>query len=117
MQKLFKAKSAADQKLINKTVKKFTLNAEQERAFRIVANHSVEPKSEQLKMYLGGMGGTGKSQVIKVLSIFLEKRNEAHHFVILGPVASFPSMCDSLMHCLISSFRFFVLLRCPKQEL
>ena len=81
-------KSAADQKLINEIVKKFTLNAEQERAFRIVANHSVEPKSEQLKMYLGGMGGTGKSQVIKALLIFLEKKNEAHHFVILGPTGS-----------------------------
>jgi len=50
--------------------------------------HSVEPKSEQLKMYLGGMGGTGKSQVIKALSIFLEKRNEAHHFVIPGPTGT-----------------------------
>ena len=84
LQKSFKAKSAAAQKLIDETVQEFTLNTEQERAFRIVANHSVEPKSEQLKMYLGGMGGTGKSQVIKALSIFLERRNEAHRFVILG---------------------------------
>ena len=34
------------------------------------------------------MGGTGKSQVIKALSIFLEKRNEAHRFVILGPTGT-----------------------------
>jgi len=88
LQKSFKAKSAAAQKLIDETVQEFTLNTEQERAFRIVANHSVEPKSEQLKMYLGGMGGTGKSQVIKALSIFLEKRNEAHRFVILGPTGT-----------------------------
>ena len=88
LQKSFKAKSAAAQKLIDETVQEFTLNTEQERAFRIVANHSVEPKSEQLKMYLGGMGGTGESQVIKALSIFLEKRNEAHRFVILGPTGS-----------------------------
>ena len=52
LQKSFKAKSAVAQKLINETVQEFTLNAEQERAFRIVANHSIEPKSEQLKMYL-----------------------------------------------------------------
>ena len=88
LQKSFKTKSTAVQKLIDETVHEFTLNAEQERAFRIVANHSVEPKSEQLKMYLGGMGGTGKSQVIKALSILLEKRNEAHRFVVLGPTGS-----------------------------
>ena len=34
------------------------------------------------------MGGTGKSQVIKALSIFLEKRNEAHRFAILGPTGT-----------------------------
>ena len=39
LQKLFKAKSAVAQKLIDKTVQEFTLNTEQERAFRIVANH------------------------------------------------------------------------------
>lgn len=38
-------------------------------------------------MYLGRMGGTGKSQVIKALSIFMEKKNEAH-FVILGPTGT-----------------------------
>jgi hypothetical protein len=74
LQRSFKAKSAAAQKLIDETVQDFNLNTEQERAFKIVANHSVELKSEQLKMYLGGMGGTGKSQVIKALAIFLEEK-------------------------------------------
>ena len=36
-------------------------------------------------MYLGGMGGTGKSQVIKALSAFFEARNEAHKFIIVAP--------------------------------
>lgn len=53
----------------------------------LLTNHLVKPKSEQLKMYLGRMGGTGKSQVIKALSIFMEKKNEAH-FVILGPTGT-----------------------------
>src|ERR1700759_2183801 len=39
-------------------------------------------------MYLGGMGGTGKSQVIKALSHFFNERNEAHRFVTLGPTGS-----------------------------
>ncbi|KIJ96960.1 hypothetical protein K443DRAFT_49429, partial [Laccaria amethystina LaAM-08-1] len=40
---------------------------------------------EELKMYLGGMGGTGKSQVIKALITFFDKHNEAHRIMILAP--------------------------------
>jgi hypothetical protein len=46
LQKIFKAKLKSDQKLITSTVKDYSLNTEQERAFRIIANHSLEPKSE-----------------------------------------------------------------------
>ena len=84
----FKAKSKASQKLIEDTIKKFKLNTEQERAFRIIANHAVSPKTEQLKMYLGGMGGTGKSQVIKAIMHFFNERNESHRFVTLGPTGT-----------------------------
>ncbi|KAF8230979.1 hypothetical protein L208DRAFT_1071206, partial [Tricholoma matsutake] len=42
----------------------------------------------QLKMYLGGMGGTGKSQVIKALISLFEKRNESHRIMILAPTGS-----------------------------
>ena len=42
------------------------MNTEQERAFRIIANYTVSKNPEQLQMYLGGMGGTGKTQVISV---------------------------------------------------
>src|SRR6266516_4951991 len=66
----------------------FNLNTEQERAFRIVANHVVSPGSEQLKMYLGGMGGTGKSQVIKALIQLFRERNESHRFVVLAPTGT-----------------------------
>ncbi|KDR64972.1 hypothetical protein GALMADRAFT_37733, partial [Galerina marginata CBS 339.88] len=43
---------------------------------------------EQLKMYLGGMGGTGKSQVIKALIKFFKKKNESHRIVVLGPTGT-----------------------------
>jgi hypothetical protein len=66
----------------------FSLNEEQERAFRIIANHVVIPNSEPLKMYIGGMGGTGKSQVLKAVSKFFERRNEAHRFIIVAPTGS-----------------------------
>ena len=39
-------------------------------------------------MYLGGMGGTGKSQVLKALSYFFETRNESHQFTIFAPTGS-----------------------------
>jgi hypothetical protein len=52
----------------------FHLNADQERAFRIVANHSCRPTSEKLKMHIGGMGGTGKSQVLKALMEFFQRK-------------------------------------------
>ena len=88
LSKNFKAKLEVVQQLIDDIVIEFCLNTEQERAFRIVANHAVSPQKEQLKMYLGGMGGTGKSQVIKALAQFFNRRNEAHRFVILGPTGT-----------------------------
>jgi len=67
----FKAKKIEIQREIDCIVQDFHLNKEQERAFRIISNHAVSSKGEQLKMYIGGMGGTGKSQVIKaVLFLF-----------------------------------------------
>jgi hypothetical protein len=73
---------------IDGVVLEFCLNTEQERAFRIVANHVCQKKSEQLKMYIGGMGGTGKSQVLKALIRFFELRNESHRFVVVAPTGS-----------------------------
>jgi hypothetical protein len=66
----------------------FSLNEEQDHAFRIVANHIVLPNSDPLKMYIGGMGGTGKSRVLNAISTFLEKRNEAYRFIIVAPTGT-----------------------------
>jgi len=84
----FKFKSQTDQLLIDQIVCSWRLNTGQERAFRIIANHAVSAQSGQLKMYLGGMGGTGKSQVIKALTDLFTKRNEAHRLVVLGPTGT-----------------------------
>ena len=88
LQKNFKAQSEAAQNLIEDVIEKFELTSEQERAFRVVANHAVAPGSEQLIMYVGGMGGTGKSQVIKALMDFFKSRNESHRFVVLAPTGT-----------------------------
>ena len=74
--------------LIDSIVKDFSLNSEQERALRIISNHAISLDHEQLRMYLGGMGGTGKSQVIKALSSFFTARNEAHRFIIVAPTGT-----------------------------
>jgi putative protein kinase ArgK-like GTPase of G3E family len=54
----------------------------------IIANHAISTNPEHLRMYLGGMGGTGKTQVIKALSSFFESRKEAHRFIIIAPTGT-----------------------------
>jgi len=71
----FKAKVEKDQNIIDITVTDFSLNNEQERSFCIITNHASTEKPEQLIMYIGGMAGTGKPQVIKALTAFFEHRN------------------------------------------
>ena len=88
MSNKFRASNAAAQKLIDDTVLEFSLNEAQERAFRIVANHAVEPNGEHLKMYLGGMAGTGKSQVIKALIHFFATRQESYRFMSMAPTGT-----------------------------
>lgn len=73
---------------IDNTVHNFHLNTEQERAFRIVANHAVTETEDQLLMYLGGMAGTGKSQVIKALMHFFTVRKETYRFMTMAPTGS-----------------------------
>jgi len=92
---LQKAYHAGDSHIfIEQSIKKYTLNREQERAFRIIANHASGHRSQQaqLKMYIGGMGGTGKSQVLKALSYFFELRKETNRFVIVAPTGTAASL-------------------------
>jgi hypothetical protein len=94
LEKAFKIKNRSTRIKLAKIVEKFRLNTEQERAFRIVANHASEPGSERLSMYLGGMAGTGKSQVIKALVAFFNERNESHRFMLLAPTGSAAALID-----------------------
>ena len=74
--------------LVVDTIETYFLNAEQERAFRIIANHAISSEPDQLRMYLGGMGGMGKTQVIKALTHFFASRKEAHRFVVVAPTGT-----------------------------
>jgi hypothetical protein len=86
--KKFKITSKADDQSVDSVIKKFLLNTEQERAFRIIANHAMMTDPDKLRMYLGGMGGTGKSQVIKALMCFFHERKEDHRFLVVAPTGA-----------------------------
>src|ERR1700723_527368 len=88
LNKVFCAVNKETQEVIDDTAEEFKLNEEQERAFRIVANHVASSDSEQLKMYLAGMGGTGKSQVIKALITLFKNIKQSHRFLVMAPTGS-----------------------------
>ncbi|KAJ3817834.1 hypothetical protein F5880DRAFT_1461613, partial [Lentinula raphanica] len=74
--------------LTAQVVADFKLNLEQERAFRIVAHHSVGCTLNPLLLYIGGMGGTGKSQVIKALLSFFQLRDKSYAIVTCAPTGN-----------------------------
>lgn len=76
------------QRAIDDVSLRFHLNKEQNHAFRIVANHSCSPDSSSLRMYIGGMAGTGKSQVLKALLDFFSLKKESHRLVVVAPTGS-----------------------------
>ena len=84
----FQAESFKDREIISKTIVDFSLNKEQKRAFHIIANHASQTCPEQLKMHLGGMGGTGKTRVIKALISMFDQRQENHRFIVLAPTGT-----------------------------
>lgn len=86
--KVFKAVHAHDNDIIDHTITNFLLNSEQERAFWIIANHATVTNPEKLCMYLGGMGGTGKSQVIKALMKSFDEHKENHRFLVVAPTGA-----------------------------
>jgi len=49
----FKPSSEKDGNIVSGSISKFQLNPEQERAFRIISNHTMMEKPEELCMYLG----------------------------------------------------------------
>ncbi|KAH9854461.1 hypothetical protein C2E23DRAFT_699808, partial [Lenzites betulinus] len=59
--------------MIDRVVREFDLsnNPEQERAFRIIAEHA-HTGSGQLLMYIAGVGGTGKTHVIRAVLRYFE---------------------------------------------
>ena len=105
LRKDFEVKDPKARELIEQTVLQFSLNEEQERAFRIVAHHAVQSCGEHLKMYLGGMAGTGKSQVIKALLYFFAERKESYRFMCLAPTGSAAALIGGSTYHSMLGFR------------
>ena len=101
----FKTKETNYQKIIDETIVEFNLNNEQKCAFRIVGNHTTLNTPDQLKMHLGGMGGTDKSQVIKALIKMFEKINESHRFIVLTPIGTAATLLNGSSYHYASSIR------------
>ncbi|KAJ3559086.1 hypothetical protein NM688_g551 [Phlebia brevispora] len=73
-------------------IREFSLNKEQIRAFTIIALQMSGVHSQPLRMYLGGIGGTGKSQVIKAVTKFLGVRGEEYRQQLCAPTGSAASI-------------------------
>ena len=83
---------------IEQSISKYNLNRDQEHAFQIIANHASNSHSAQLKMYIDGIGGTGKSQVLKALSHFFDLYNETNRFVIVAPTGTAASLLEESIY-------------------
>jgi len=62
-----------NQTLITEFIKVFSLNKKQSRIFRIICTHSLQLTKKQMKIYVGGEGGTGKSRIIHSLTDYYSK--------------------------------------------
>ena len=93
LEKTFRSPDPEWSNVIRHVSTEFQLNREQDHAFHIVANHMcMFTGSDQLNMYIGGMGGTGKSQVLKALMKFFILRQEAYRFVVVAPTGNTASL-------------------------
>ena len=70
------------QEIVDDTIRKYSLNKKQQKAFEmsiqnVIKRHKKE-ETRQLIGYIGGPGGTGKSQVIKAIVDFHKKMKLKH---------------------------------------
>jgi PIF1-like helicase len=73
-----------DDTAIDLIVRQFSLNTEQDRAFRIIVNHSLGKGNfgEQLLMGLFGEAGTGKSRVVDAVRAWFAARNRSKELIV-----------------------------------
>lgn len=99
-------KQDANLRLLHSTIETYSLNSEQQRAFCIAARHLHHHERDPLRMYLGGMGGTGKSRVLLAIMGFLMYRDEAHRFIVLGPTGGSAALVGGSTYHSVLGFGF-----------
>lgn len=87
------SKDFVDNDIMNAQIKadittSYNLNKEQERAFMIITNHLTSMSTEPLHMFLTGMAGTGKSQVIKAITECFTTLHQRHKLALVAPTGS-----------------------------
>ncbi|KAK0433189.1 hypothetical protein EV421DRAFT_1718847 [Armillaria borealis] len=78
----------SEEGIINEVNDACSLNAEQERAFRIITQHMSNPMAEQLRMYVGGMGGTGKTRVLNAVTAYFRRQGEGNRLIAVAPTGT-----------------------------
>ncbi|KAI3998453.1 hypothetical protein K525DRAFT_180094, partial [Schizophyllum commune Loenen D] len=84
--------------LIEDVAHQFALNPEQRRAFTLIANHAGGVQAQSMRMFLGGMGGTGKSTVIRALIEYFKRRGEDNRFIILAPTGTAAALLNGFTY-------------------
>ena len=84
----FRYAHASEESNVCRIIADYSLNNAQERAFRIAINHLLSSSDEQLRMYIGGMAGTGKSRVLHALKSFFADCRQSYRMIILAPTGT-----------------------------
>ncbi|KAJ7838242.1 hypothetical protein B0H14DRAFT_2162209, partial [Mycena olivaceomarginata] len=69
-------------------------NAEQLRALRIIAEHFMFGLEEQLLLYIAGVGGAGKSFVIKTVVEFFRRCGMSDQMMLSAPTGCAAVLID-----------------------
>ncbi|KAF8120864.1 hypothetical protein EV363DRAFT_1187897, partial [Boletus edulis] len=70
------------------------INEEQNQAFTLVAEHFARGDTKQLRMFLTGVGGSGKSHVIKAIVSFFTRCGSSNEILLSAPNGSAAVLID-----------------------
>ena len=102
LQNSFNLRDKKLQDIVENIQTEMSLNAAQCRAFKIATNHIGANDSEQLRMFISGMAGTGKTAVLRAIKRYFALRNESHRFAVIVPTGSAAAMIGgSTYHSLL----------------
>ncbi|KAJ7126130.1 hypothetical protein C8R44DRAFT_618120, partial [Mycena epipterygia] len=74
--------------------KRIAGNPEQERALRIIAEHFMFGMEEQLLLYIAGVGGSGKSFVVKAVVEFFRRCGVSERMMLSAPTGCAAVLID-----------------------